>query len=102
MSWCSSRRLVFRFPGKPGVGEPADHYNIYRNGTLLRTVTSAVAPVIDNPPRGIMSYVVTAADVLGNAAASPPTIFQLLVGAVNNLQALVTTGQVADVVLGFR
>lgn len=74
-----------------GVGEPADHYNIYRNGTLIRTV-NAIAPVIDNPPRGVINYVVSAADALGNEATSIPATFQSLVGAVGNLQALVSTG----------
>ena len=73
-------------------GETPDHYNVYRNGSLIRTVSS-VTPVIDNPPRGVMSYTVASVDSLGNEALSDPVSFQLLVGAVNNLQALVTIGQ---------
>jgi len=75
-----------------GVGQPADHYNIYRNGVLIRTIGTA-SPVIDNPPRGVMSYTVSAADSLGNEALSAPVTFQLLVSAVDNLQALVNIGQ---------
>jgi hypothetical protein len=71
-----------------GPGAPPASYNLYRNGTLMRTV-SALTPVIDNPPRGTMSYTVGAADALGNEALSAPTTLELLVGAVGNLQALV-------------
>ncbi|MGA2863269.1 MAG: FG-GAP-like repeat-containing protein [Verrucomicrobiota bacterium] len=77
---------------QPGAGQPPDHYNVYRNGALLRTV-STQAPVLDNPPRGVMSYVVSAADALGNEAMSDPVTFLALVGAVNNLQLLATQGQ---------
>ncbi|HET7625846.1 MAG TPA: hypothetical protein VFM25_11335, partial [Verrucomicrobiae bacterium] len=77
---------------QPGTGETADHYNVYRNGMFIRTVPSAT-PIIDNPPRGLMSYTVAAADMLGNEAASAPAMIQMLVGAVNNLQVLVNVGQ---------
>ena len=75
-----------------GLGEVPDHFNVYRNGTLIRTV-STVTPVIDNPPQGIMNYTVSAADVLGNEAFSSQASIQLLVGAIDNLQVLVTNGQ---------
>jgi hypothetical protein len=75
-----------------GVGAAPDHYNVYRNGTLIRTVYS-VTPVIDNPPRGVMSYTVGAVDSLGNEALSPAVSFQMLVGAVSQLQAVVVSGQ---------
>lgn len=74
-----------------GAGPTAHHYNIYRNGTLIRTMNT-VTPVIDNPPRGIMTYTVGAVDALGNEALSAPVNFQLLVGAVADLQVLVTPG----------
>ncbi|HWQ92249.1 MAG TPA: polymorphic toxin-type HINT domain-containing protein [Clostridia bacterium] len=77
---------------EPGSGPAADHYNVYRNGTLIRRVNS-VGPVLDNPPRGIMSYTVAAVDALGNEALSAPVTFQLLVGAVENLQALLVAAQ---------
>jgi hypothetical protein len=77
---------------QPGTGETPDHYNVYRNGTLINSVRAAT-PGIDNPPRGIMSYTLAAADALGNESVSDPATFQALVGAVNNLQALVNAGQ---------
>lgn len=77
---------------QPGAGETPDHFNVYRNGTLIRTVSSAT-PVIDNPPRGEMTYTVGADDALGNEALSQPAIIEMLVGAVNNLQALADSGQ---------
>lgn len=75
-----------------GAGQTPHHYNIYRNGTLIRTA-STVSPVIDHPPRGILSYTVGAVDTLGNEALSSAVQFQMLVGAVDNLQAQVTMGQ---------
>jgi hypothetical protein len=77
---------------QPGAGEMPDHYNIYRNSALINSV-GAVTPVIDNPPRGVMSYTVSAADALGNEAMSDPATFQALVGTINNLQAAVNQGQ---------
>ena len=74
-----------------GAGELPTSYKVYRNGTLIRTVNS-VTPVIDNPPRGIMSYTVGGVDSLGNETISAPATMELLVGAVNNMQALVQTG----------
>jgi hypothetical protein len=75
-----------------GTGETPDHFNVYRNGSLISTVAS-VTPVIDNPPRGVMAYTVSAVDPLGNEAVSDPVTFQALVGAVNNLQVLANAGQ---------
>jgi hypothetical protein len=77
---------------QPGAGETPDHFNVYRNGALIRTVSSAT-PVIDNPPRGEMTYTVGADDALGNEAVSLPATIEMLVGAVNNLQALFNAGQ---------
>lgn len=77
---------------QPGAGATPHHYNIYRDGALIRTSTTAT-PVTDNPPRGILTYTVGAVDTLGNEALSDPVPFQMLVGAVANLQALVTLGQ---------
>ncbi len=75
-----------------GVGETPDHFNVYRNGALIRTVGIAM-PVIDNPPRGQITYTVGAADALGNEALSAASTVELFVGAVNSLQALVDGGQ---------
>lgn len=77
---------------QPGTGETPASYNVYRNGALINSV-GTVTPVIDNPPRGIMTYTVSAADALGNEAMSDPVTFQVLVGAVNDLQVLVDAGQ---------
>lgn len=77
---------------RAGAGETPDHYNVYRNGALIGSAGSAV-PVLDNPPRGVLSYTVSAADALGNEAMSDPVAFEALVGAVNSLQALVNASQ---------
>ena len=76
----------------PGSGETPARYNVYRNGSLIRTVFSA-SPIVDSPPRGIMNYTVGAADNLGNEALSAPATIELLVGAVNNFQVVVNVGQ---------
>jgi hypothetical protein len=73
-------------------GEKPDHYNIYRNASLIQAVSSIV-PVIDYPPRGTNTYVVAAADAIGNENPSLPATIQLLVGPVTNLTALVVPGQ---------
>jgi hypothetical protein len=74
------------------AGETPDHFSLYRNGTLIRTVGSGVTSINDTPPRGVMNYTVAAADDLGNEATSAPATIELLVGAVDNLQALVVLG----------
>jgi fibronectin type 3 domain-containing protein len=74
------------------VGTVPDHYNIYRNGTLIRSV-AVVSPVVDYPPSGTNGYVVAAADALGNENPSAPATLQLLVAPVNNLSVLVSSGQ---------
>ncbi len=73
-------------------GEVPDHYNIYRNGSLIQTVSS-VQPVIDYPPRGTSTYIVAASDAIGNENPSAPAAIQLLVGPVSNLSALVVPSQ---------
>jgi hypothetical protein len=75
-----------------GAGEQPYRYYVYRNGTRIRT-TATATPIIDNPPRGIMTYTVAAVDALGNETLSAGANFQLLVSAVSNLQALVSSGQ---------
>ncbi|HKS38433.1 MAG TPA: hypothetical protein VJW76_14665, partial [Verrucomicrobiae bacterium] len=77
---------------QPGGGESPARFHIYRNGTLIRTVTTAT-PVIDGPPRGVMNYTVAAADAAGNESLSAPAAIELFVGAVKNLQVLVNIGQ---------
>ena len=73
-------------------GQTPDHYNVYRSGTLVKTVTS-LAAVFDYPPRGTNTYVVGADDAFGNESLSAPTGIQLLVGPVDNLSALAVPGQ---------
>ncbi len=75
-------------------GETPDHYNIYRNGAFLQAVSSIV-PVTDYPPRGTNTYVVAAADAIGNQNPSTPVSLQLLVSPVNNLSVLAVQGQAA-------
>jgi hypothetical protein len=78
---------------EPAGGTP-DHFVVYRNGAVISTGPS-LAPVTDYPPRGTNSYVVAAVDAVGNQSASAPALFQLLVGPVDNLSALVVPGQPA-------
>ncbi|HEV2391800.1 MAG TPA: Ig-like domain-containing protein [Verrucomicrobiae bacterium] len=77
---------------EPGGGLTPDHYSIYRNGTLIQTVSSVV-PIIDYPPRGTDTYVVSAVDAVGNASPSSPVSLQLLVSPVNNLSVTVMAGE---------
>lgn len=77
---------------EPAGGETPDHYSIYRNGTFLRTAPDTT-PIVDYPPRGTNSYVIAAADKVGNENASAPALIQLLVSPVVNLSVLVTAGQ---------
>jgi hypothetical protein len=79
---------------EPTGGQTPDHYNVYRNGTLIQTVP-VVLPVTDYPPRGSNSYVVASVDFIGNENPSAPASIQLEVGPVNNLSALVVPGQAA-------
>ena len=73
-------------------GNPPDHYNVYRNGALIAQV-SGLVPVTDYPPRGTNTYVVGAADAIGNENLSAPAALTLLVGAVNSLAVSVASGQ---------
>ena len=81
-----------RVSWQAGPGESPDHYSIYRNGILTRTVGSGITSIVDTPPRGVMSYTIAAADALNNEAVSNPAVIELLVSAVDNLQALVNVG----------
>ena len=69
-------------------GQIPNHYNIYRNGTLIQTV-STITPAVDYPPRGLDSYVVAASDFLGNQSNSAPAVINLPVSPVNSLSAVV-------------
>lgn len=77
---------------RPGSGEAASSYIVYRNGQAIRTVGGGTTNITDSPPRGVMSYAVAAADSLGNEALSTPANIELLVGAVQGFTALVRAG----------
>ncbi|WCJ60887.1 FG-GAP-like repeat-containing protein [Fontisphaera persica] len=81
-----------RIAWEPGVGEGQAQFRVYRNGTLLR-VLGGGTNIIDVPPRGVLSYVVGALDALGNEALSQPAVFEMLVGAVKNLEVVHNFGQ---------
>ena len=80
---------------EPSGGEIPVAYQIYRNGTVIRTVPSIV-PVTDYPPRGTNTYVVASVDSFGNQNPSLPVSLQLLVSPVFNLFALVVAGQASQ------
>lgn len=77
---------------RPGSGETANSFTVYRNGQAIRTVGSTTTNITDSPPRGVMSYSVAAVDSLGNEALSSPATIELLVGAVQGFTALVRAG----------
>lgn len=74
------------------AGEKPDHFNVYRNGALVKTLVSGTT-IIDVPPRGVANYTVGASDALGNENLSAQASIQMLVGAVGNLQVLINQGQ---------
>jgi hypothetical protein len=77
---------------QPSRGETPIRYKVYRNGVEI-TVRTAVTPVNDSPPRGVMTYAVAAVDSAGNEGLSVSASIELFVGAVNNLVVLVNIGQ---------
>lgn len=76
----------------PSGGETPHHYNVYRNGTKIRTVNTA-QPVLDFPPRGVSEYVVVSADQYENEAAAAPVTLEFFTDAVAGLRADVRDGQ---------
>ncbi|MCX8155476.1 MAG: FG-GAP-like repeat-containing protein [Verrucomicrobiae bacterium] len=81
-----------RVAWQPGPGESQDQFRVYRNGALIR-VLGGGTNILDVPPRGLLSYVVGAVDALGNEALSQPAVFEMLVGAVKNLEVVHNLGQ---------
>jgi hypothetical protein len=79
---------------KQSPGEIPNHYNIYRNGTLIQS-TSGLGPVVDYPPKGTNTYVVDSSDAIGNENPSAPAAITLLVGPVASLAVVVGQGQPA-------
>ncbi len=82
----------------PEAEEQPVRYMVYRNGTRVRTITagsSASFETADYPSNGgDYQYVVASADALGNENPSGPVSFNLAVGAVSSLSALVSNGSV--------
>jgi hypothetical protein len=76
---------------EPGTETP-DHFNIYRNGTLINSIKTGLS-VTDYPPRGVANYTVGAVDAAGNEALSSAATISLLVGGVSDFVALATAGQ---------
>ena len=79
----------------PNTGDLPHHYEVERNGVKIRTVNQRVGHlnhvINDHPPLGgIYAYVVKSVDAVGNAAASEPVSYELLVGAVIGLEAFVS------------
>ena len=70
-------------------------YNVYRNGTFVRQVGPATTAIYDTPPRGLLSYTVAASDQLGNLEFSEPATYEMWIGAVDNLHALISNEQAA-------
>jgi len=77
----------------PAGGEVPFRYSVYRSGSKIRTVQAGVSgsfEVTDYPAAGgSYDYVVASADDIGNENPSAAVTFDLVVGAVTNLQALV-------------
>ncbi len=76
----------------PSEGLMPHHYNVYRNGVKIRTVTTP-QPVLDFPPKGLLQYVVASADTYDNEARTEPVSFEFFVDAVDSLLARVRQGQ---------
>lgn len=73
----------------PGEGEAPAKLVIYRNDVAIGSTNPAVSSFSDAPPRGVMTYRVAAADVLGNEARGPAATLELQVGAISQLTATV-------------
>jgi hypothetical protein len=77
----------------PAAGEVPQRYFVYRNGSKIRTVPAGAAgsfEVTDYPAAGgSYDYVVASVDSIGNENPSAAVTFDLAVGAVTNLQAVV-------------
>ena len=89
----SGVQITWQEPSGAGLLIP-NHYNIYRNGTLIQTVAT-VTPVVDYPPRGLDSYMVAASDFLGNQSNSVAATINLPVSPVSSLSVVVNAGQAA-------
>jgi len=80
----------------PSSGEPPARYFVYRNGLIFRTTTDSFS-VMDYPAGGgTYEYVVSSSDDIGNENLSNPVTFNLTVGAVSNLEATLSHGNVPE------
>jgi hypothetical protein len=75
----------------PSTGPVPHHYNIYRNGTKIRTVNTP-QPVFDFPTRGLHQYEIASSDNYGNESRTAPISFEFFVDAVTALKATVREG----------
>lgn len=75
----------------PAEEEVPAAYRVYRNGTVIRTVSSA-GEINDSPPRGEITYAVAAVDAVGNENLSDSATLELHVGAVTSLRVTVEDG----------
>lgn len=76
----------------PSSGETPAGYRVYRNGTVIRSV-SAAGGINDSPPRGEIIYEVASVDTIGNESLSEPVILELFVGAVSSFRVTVEDGE---------
>ncbi|MHB8765158.1 MAG: polymorphic toxin-type HINT domain-containing protein, partial [Deferrisomatales bacterium] len=80
----------------PGSGELPARYRVYRNGGLVGTVAggrTGAFSFADHPALGgSYAYAVASADAVGNENRSAPVAFDLLVGAVTQLEIFVDHG----------
>lgn len=72
-------------------GETPASYKIYRNGILVQS-TPSVTPIVDYPPKGTNTYVVSSVDAVGNEAPGASASINLLVSPVNNVLVVVNYG----------
>ena len=91
----ASSGIVVSWDG-PSTGEVPTSYLVYRDGALVRTLGGGLGSfsITDFPPvGGSFEYVVASRDLVGNETPSGAVQFDLLVGAVSNLQAEVVDDQ---------
>ena len=86
----SGVQITWQEPSGAGLLTP-NHYNIYRNGTLIQTVAT-VTPVMDYPPRGTNTYMVAASISWATKVNSVAASINLPVSPVNSLSVLVNAG----------
>ncbi|MDF1554172.1 MAG: polymorphic toxin-type HINT domain-containing protein [Deferrisomatales bacterium] len=77
----------------PPAGEVPAGYAVYRDGAVIGTVAGGVFSLTDYPGLGgSYVYAVASRDAVGNQSLSAPVTFDLLVGAVTQLEIFVDQG----------